>query len=307
MSERAPHGFSLDKDEHLLLRGRPPAAALDWVGAAIGPGARVVSVRAQAGGTSSAVHRVIVEDSHGTAHRVVLRRYVRADWLAEEPDLAAREAEALSALDGGAVPAPRLIAVDPTGEQAGVPAVLMSTLPGRIDWAPQDFDRWIDGLVDILPVIHATHVPAQLRLRPYRPYELGNPLAPPPWTGRRKAWERAIEVYLGPPPTEEKTFIHRDYHPGNVLWSRRRVSGVVDWANTSLGAPEVDVGHCRANLAGYLGQSIADRFLARYQAVTGRTDYHPYWDIAVVVVPPEACPEPDPNLDDFLARAVARL
>jgi aminoglycoside phosphotransferase (APT) family kinase protein len=205
------------------------------------------------------------------------------------------------------VPAPQLIAVDPTGERAGVPAVLMSTLSGRVDWAPTDVDRWIDGLVDVLPVIHSTPVPDNRRLRPYRPYELGKPLAPPPWTEHPKAWERAIEVYEGPPPTDEKSFIHRDYHPGNVLWSRHRVSGVVDWANASVGAPEADVGHCRANLAGYLDQSVADRFLARYEAVTGRTGYHPYWDIAVVVVPPEACPEPDPGLDDFLARAVAQL
>jgi aminoglycoside phosphotransferase (APT) family kinase protein len=307
VTKHAPHGFSLDEDEHRLLRGRPPAAALEWVCGAVGDGSRLLSVRAQAGGNSSAVHRVIVTDSRGAAHRMVLRRYVRADWLAEEPDLAEREAEALDVLAAGAVPAPQLIAVDPTGERAGVPAVLMSTLSGRVDWAPTDVDRWIDGLVDVLPVIHATPVPDHRHLRPYRPYELGKPLAPPPWTEHPKAWERAIEVYEGPPPTDEKSFIHRDYHPGNVLWSRHRVSGVVDWANTSVGAPEADVGHCRANLAGYLDQSVADRFLARYEAVTGRTGYHPYWDIAVVVVPPEACPEPDPGLDDFLARAVAQL
>jgi hypothetical protein len=77
VTERAPHGFSLDEDEHRLLRGRPPAAALEWVCAAVGAGSRVVSVRAQAGGNSSAVHRVIVTDSLGATHRMVLRRYVR--------------------------------------------------------------------------------------------------------------------------------------------------------------------------------------------------------------------------------------
>jgi len=65
--------------------------------------------------------------------------------------------------------------------------------------------------------------------------------------------------------------------PGNVLWSRGWVSGIVDWVNASLGAPEAEAGHCRANLAGHFDQTVADRFLARYQALTGRAGHHPYW------------------------------
>jgi len=102
-------------------------------------------------------------------------------------------------------------------------------------------------------------------------------------------------------------FIHRDYHPGNVLWSGRRVTGIVDWVNASRGAPEADVGHCRANLAGHFDHTVADRFLARHQARTGRTGYHPYWDLAVVVGPADSYGDPDPGLDAFVARAVAQL
>jgi len=305
--ERVPHGFRLAHAEHRLLRSRPPAAALRWARAAVGERARVVAVRARSGGTSSAVHVIHLEDRRGSRHRLVLRRYVRADWLAEQPDLAEREAEVLRVLEVGPVPAPRLVAVDPTGEQAGVPAVLMTFLPGRLDWAPSDLDGWLERLAEPLPVIHATPVPTAARIPLYRPHELDRALAPPPWTRHRRAWERAVEVYLGPPPSGEQVFIHRDYHPGNVLWSRRRVSGIVDWANASLGAPEADVGHCRANLAGHFDLTIADRFLARYHTLTGRTGYHPYWDIAVVVGPIDSYGDPDPDLDAFLSRAVARL
>ena len=51
------------------------------------------------------------------------------------------------------------------------------------------------------------------------------------------------------PPTSALGFCHRDYHPGNVLWSRGQVSGVVDWTHACHGAPAVDVAHCALNLA----------------------------------------------------------
>jgi hypothetical protein len=62
--------------------------------------------------------------------------------------------------------------------------------------------------------------------------------------------------------------LHRECHPGDVLWSRGKVSGVVDWVR--IGSPCANVGHCRVNLAYQFGQEAAERFLAIYQALTGR-------------------------------------
>lgn len=56
------------------------------------------------GGTSSAVHIVQLEARCGERLRLVLRRYVCDDWLAEEPDLAAREAHALRVLEDSPLP-----------------------------------------------------------------------------------------------------------------------------------------------------------------------------------------------------------
>jgi aminoglycoside phosphotransferase (APT) family kinase protein len=265
-------------------------------------------VRARSGGTSSAVHLVYVQDPRGDILRLVLRRYVRGDWLADEPDLAEREAEVLRLLENSPLPVPELVAVDPVGERAGSPAVLMTALPGRVDWAPRDLDSWLEQLAAALPVIHATRIPHDVSIRPYRPYELGKELAPPAWTRHPAAWRRAIEAYQSPPPSAERAFVHRDFHPGNLLWRRRRLTGVVDWVNASLGPPEADVGHCRANLVGQLGVAVADDFLARWQAITARTSYHPYWDIVVEIGSAESYDEnPDPILDTWIARAVAEL
>ncbi len=153
---------------------------------------------------SSAVHVVHLEDRSGDRFRLVLRRYVRGDWLAEEPDVAAREADALRILEDSPLPVPRLVAVDPTGELAGSPALLMTALPGRVDWSPRDLNAWLRQLVAVLPVIHATRIPEGVPIRRYRPYELGKELAPPIWTRHPRAWWRAIEAYQGSEPSAER-------------------------------------------------------------------------------------------------------
>jgi aminoglycoside phosphotransferase (APT) family kinase protein len=231
----------------------------------------------------------------------VLRRFVRADWWQEEPD--APEREAISLRTVTAVAAPRLVAVDPTGEEAGEPAVLMTRLPGRIDWEPRDLDTYLRRLAEPLPAIHA--IAPDPRLPPYDPYSLAF-TEPPGWSRRPETWRRGIELHLGPQPERREVLIHRDYHPGNVLWRRGRVTGVVDWANTSRGVPEADVGHCRMNLAGRFGQATADRFLALYRALTGRDEYHPYWDV-VAAIGGVDIEDVDRRTEEFLAAAVARL
>jgi len=303
------HGFSLDRADHRLLRGRPPAYALAWLISAVGPGTRIKMVRALPGGTSSAVHLVLAMDPMDPTarpRRLVLRRYVRADWLAEEPDLAEREAEVLRLLAASPVPTPEFVAVDPSGEQTDVPAVLMTALPGRIRWDRAVQDPWLHRLAELLPAIHATPIPDTSQVRRYQPAYHGKQLRPPAWTRHPRAWQRAVEIYHQPPAPTEEVLIHRDYHPGNVLWTRGKATGVVDWATASRGTPEADVGHCRANLLG-ADTAAADRFLAAYQDVSGRHGYHPYWDIAACIDLSHSCDAPDLVLDNWLVAAVAAL
>jgi aminoglycoside phosphotransferase (APT) family kinase protein len=132
---------------------------------------------------------------------------------------------------------------------------------------------------------------------------------PPRWAAQPEVWHRAFEVHAGPPPTLEHLFIHRDYHPGNVLWARGKMQGVIDWVNASRGSPEADVGHCRMNLAYRFGQPAADRFLRLYQALSERREYHPYWDIVAAIGGLDESDDAraNPRGEAFLARAVAEL
>lgn len=288
------HGFALTPAEHALLRSDPPARALAWCEAVAG--APVAGFRALEGGTSSAVHAVDLADGRA----LVLRRFVREDWLAEEPGVPAREAAALELLEGCALPTPELVAVDPDGAAAGDPAVLMTRLPGAIEWRPADLDGFLARLAALLPAIHATPVGAGIG-----PYALWLPEtdAAPAWSTRPAMWERAFATFSEPPPSGPPVFLHRDFHPGNVLWAGGEVSGVVDWANACAGVAASDIGYCRNNLAGVLGLEAADRFLELCDV----DDYDPYWDIVAALggFDAEILASWTPVEEEFLARAVA--
>ena len=94
-------------------------------------------------------------------------------------------------------------------------------------------------------------------------------------------WERAIEVFHGPAPDIDRVFIHRDFYPGNVLWHRRQVSGVVDWEAVSIGSRSIDVAHCRINLL-YDDLSRAELFRHEWEAVSGQV-FDPWGDIVTVI------------------------
>lgn len=146
------HGFYDDEATRRLFRSRPPRRALAWAENCLG--GRVVSARALRGGMPLAVHLLnVVETSDRECRQAVLRRYVREELNEEEPDIAEREARVLRFVENLPVPTPRLLGVDPTGERAGTPAVLMSRLSGRVDWWPKDMDCWLRRLAELLPQI----------------------------------------------------------------------------------------------------------------------------------------------------------
>ncbi len=230
------HGFDEDAETRRLLRSPPTPAALRWVETVT---ARPVSEwEVLRGGMSSAMYALEM-GGDGTP-TLVLRCYVRPDLNEEEPDLAVREAVALRTASPVGVATPELVAVDPGGDAVGVPAVLMTWLPGRVVWDPGNPMRWLTRLAGVLPAIHAAGT-TTAGLGSYFNYRQHS-YEPPRWATDPSVWEDAAAIFHGPILDERRCFVHRDFHPGNVLWHRGRVTGVVDWQSACLGPPSIDVG-----------------------------------------------------------------
>lgn len=259
-----------------------PDRVRQWIVDAVHPEARNLSVRQLKGGVSSPVHEVRLEVNE-EEKAVVLRRFDDADWLRSQPDLALREAESLrraSRVIG--VQTPMLIAFEESGSRCGTPAVLMTRLKGEVVLEPPDMSRWLDGMAKALVRIHA--VEADDFPWTFAPYCDASTLDTSSWSRFSDEWQTAAGIVTGNRPSFAKRFIHRDYHPANILWSGGEVSVVVDWVNGCIGPAGIDVGHCRVNLAQLYDAATADEFLDAYRRYAGVSfTYDPYWDLVTLI------------------------
>lgn len=258
----------------------PDPRALEWVARAVGDGSRVVGGRRLTGGITSSVHRLAVETRGGTRTQVVLRCWLpsQSGDIEDAARLVEHERRVLRGLRTSDLPVPQVLAADPTGEHAGAPALLMTRLPGRLDLMPSDPRAWLRQMVSMAVRIHDLDVDAA-------PHEWEATDVPTPgWSSTPAAWRAARAVVLAPPPAHETRFVHGDYQHFNILWRRGRVSGVVDWVGAFRGPADVDVAHCRLNLAVLYSAELAAQFLDAYEAEAGRR-VDPYWDIRSATSP----------------------
>lgn len=259
-----------------------PDQAVRWVTDALGPGSRLLTARRLRPGGWHVNHAVDVACADGRVRRLVLRRWARPGWEADDPDYTVdREVRVLALLAATPVPVPEVVAADPDGSRCGAPAILATRLPGHpprpADAGSRGFCRQLAGT---LALIHDEGDRARAVVVPYRLYYDRARAEPARWMSGSRTWARAVAAVREAPPPAAPTLIHRDYHPENTLWSRARLTGVVDWTQASWGPPELDVAHMRWNLAIDHGQQVADQFLACYRAVTGRAlEHQGYWDL----------------------------
>lgn len=239
----------------------------------LGPalGAPVVRWRRLGGGLAADTSSVTL----GDGREVVVKRYKTAvdEWAC------------LSFAAGVDVPSPEPIALDEAGKwfDDGVPVLVMSSMPGVTLLRPTSLDDWLGQLARTLAAIHDADISSvraapdgAALLRPVGSWD------PPPGVLSSPLVDAATEILasVAPPSTAREVLMHNDFHPGNLLWRRQRLSGVLDWAHARLGPRDGDVACCRIDLAMLHGQRAADRFAAAYRSETG-CDLHdlPVWDL----------------------------
>jgi aminoglycoside phosphotransferase (APT) family kinase protein len=260
---------------------------------ALRTGSRVVDKRRLRGGIGARMHAITLLGRDGTRSRCVVRRYVRGQGSHGSPGSAAREFRTLQVLAGNGIAAPRPLLLDRDGSYFNAPTIVESLVRGRTDVTPRDFGRWAKGLASALYQIHnLTPETADLsHLDTFLGPRLHAELA----TGLSGHSSKAVDLHgneLAVRAHEslnarfpsltwlEPCLVHNDYYPGNVLWARGRVSGVVDWSTAEVGDRRADVAQCRVDLSLMHDGEIADRFLADYEAVHGKPlPDMAFWDI----------------------------
>lgn len=255
-----------------------PDSTIAWVQAVLGPDVRLISVQRLLGGWTSDMRRLRTESAAGE-RSYVLRSFSKPFYVRHAEGLLQREADVLGLLDRSGIPAARVVALDARAEHCDHPSLLRTHLPGAIALDEAGAPQRGEQLAEMLARIHALDVPSARRPRPHQLWTPPELTRMPDGTERPEPWTRALQLVRRPAPVPPGCFLHRDYHPGNVLFDggpgRPRISGIVDWVETSWGPADLDVAHCSTALALLHGASHGLGFADHYVAAGGKVAADP--------------------------------
>ncbi|WP_063726755.1 phosphotransferase family protein [Streptomyces sp. RTd22] len=257
-----------------------------WVEQRVGGGHRVDGVERLRGGWTSEMRRLRISGP-GTPRWLVLRSFIKPFFVQAAEGLLTREADILRLLAETEVPVAVFKGVDATAAHCDHPSLLMSLLPGSVRLDEAEAELRAGLLARQLLAIHQVQVPAESRPRVYEAWTSPELVRLPESTPRPDVWQRAVDVLRREPPAYRPCFLHRDFHPGNVLFTGQgpglEISGVVDWVETSWGPADLDVAHCSTALALLYGPQSGMRFAERYLASGGTLSEDPadhlYWRV----------------------------
>jgi aminoglycoside phosphotransferase (APT) family kinase protein len=137
----------------------------------------------------------------------------------------------MRAARAGGIPVPEVVA---EGEWQGRPAVLLSWCPGRTlaEEAlanPSEIPRLAGDAAQLLARLHRLTPPAVL----FEPRL--------DWVAQADSSETALRERMRALAHGPAALLHLDYHPGNLITDRDRITGVIDWTNVLAGDRRADV------------------------------------------------------------------
>jgi hypothetical protein len=88
-----------------------------------------------------------------------------------------------------------------------------------------------------------------------------------------------LEAKLGAIDFSKPSLVHSDYWPGNTVWYRGRLTGIIDWTEAEVGDRRADVAQCRVDLTISHGLEVADAFRDAYEGLAGRQSDLWYFDL----------------------------
>jgi len=265
----------------------PPESLLRWAASALGAEATVESVTGLHDGSSPWRLRVVSPDATTEA---ILRTSVDPPrWPANHPmalQKLARGVAALRVAEQHGLDAPRLVACDLDGHEAGQPASLETVLPGSSGWPElPSAAGWRDAGAAIarvhrIPLQPQEHLPLrghvplwgpQMQRRWAALYQASSEDERPQVMAayRKFTWQpedaaKQILANVGTTPLlqladevvrhtrrprGEPVFLHCDAWPGNLLWIGDRCVGLIDWKEAGVGHPGIDVAYLRFSAA----------------------------------------------------------
>jgi aminoglycoside phosphotransferase (APT) family kinase protein len=228
----------------------PDADLRNWVSSQLGSTGAWTSIE---GATTAQLWKLEAADQ-----TFVIKAFMNPSFVAEYPDCVEHAAQAMAHVEfHSTLAVPTVVAADPTGSIAGCPVLIMSTAIGEPMVVPTR--RSFDRIIDIAEQIHA--IPAGGFGWKHRRYNEQNRVFVPSWFVDPGLFAELAARSAS--AISDEVFIHRDFHPGNLLFSGDQVTGVVDWDYACVGPSGEDYGRTWLNLANDYGEQISRVFASR--------------------------------------------
>ena len=221
------------------------------------PHVKYKSSRILEGGVSSEVFLIVVESKKGE-EKIVLRteggqpaeNSIKTEYLL------------LEKLHQTKVPCAKPIHLDHSKEILDKDFMLMTYLEGTIEIPKIKNFGFLNKMVGILKNIHNvdTKILPTLPCRFDPTYDLFEFLPNARINKELKAILKGYDTsYSGKP-----VLLHGDFWPGNILWTKDEISGVLDWEYAAIGDPVSDLAVASLELKYDYGKRGVDRFLDLY-------------------------------------------
>lgn len=270
----------------MTVAEEPGSGVVDWALRALGRDARLVAVSSLGQTGAGSPWRIDVERG-GTADAVVVKVGDPADD--RERARFATEAAALGLAEQHDVAAPRPLAADLDGADAGALALLTTLLAGSSRIAQDTDPQRLRALGAAAAAIHAIPAAASDVL-PLRVRSLEGVFDEDEIEGPSAALFERAAARLGegqPPEGEPHGLVHGDLWHGNTMWDGADYVGALDWDFAGVGPAGIDLGSLRCDAALQYGVDAADHVLAGWEERHGGPAPNlAWWDVVAGLATP---------------------
>ena len=173
--------------------------------------------------------------------------------------------------------------------------MLMTRLRGQVQLNQTEPRSWMTRIAEMAAWLHSLDLPAKV-FSPWTDSWIApvDGLQVPVDAQQPAVWKAAFEAMAAPPPQDSAVFLHGDFLPVNVLWSRGRITGLTDWNSIHRGPCAIDVGHCRRYLAALYSPEWSEQLRSLYESIAG-VALDPWWDLYALLHYDDSAPKWIPN------------
>ena len=253
----------------------------------VAPGHRLLSSTPAAAAYTNSVHVLKCVSPSGNDLRLAVKRMTDDP----DPERATADFHGLRIARKHGIPAPEPLYLDRTGDLLGIPGIVTGFIEGEQVSHPEDVRSWSADIARMLLRVHDIRPSSEDRIHIYEGRWMGLYFLRDSWPETMAGHSLTVPIFEAVLELRaalrrvRPVFLHMDYWPGNILWRRGRISGLVDWDAASYGDPALDVAYFRMNM--YLRgiKEAADIFLDYYESESGPVENLGFWELACAARP----------------------